>query len=421
MARLRISLFCLALVLSGSALRADQAVAIGTNQSTPAALAGNAHVGWARTGAYWKDIETTQGVYTFSGADYLVDTARSAGEQVLFVLSGVPGWAGGGAQGNFPPADITLWTNYVTAVVQHYAGRANRPVAYEIWNEPDISSSSTYGVGWSRNIDSPPLYVDYFVAAARIIRSSGALAVGPALSGGYQDRTRKIFLQLENTWYADGNASDFVDAISAHANACCDDTHSDDAANLLRVNKLTYLSSYNPRNRYKPIWVTEFGWKSGAIGQDSQRIRINNFLIYMTGYDWYLDPWSIDHAFIYKLKDDCPPAATSRGIYTCSETPKQVVTQYLQLLPAPATQQPGYTPLSAQLISMSVEDETEPAPLLHESRRPQRGLVEAEDDATGRSRPSPCDQLTQRHGYQPEQGDRDCQSFLEYQQEEDQN
>jgi hypothetical protein len=204
-------------------------------------------------------------VYNFASADSQVDDAVSHGQQVLFILSGVPAWAYGGSNGAMAPFNINLWTNFVTAVVQHYAARPNRPAAYEIWNEPDMSGGSSWGVGWDRPIDTPPLYVDYFVASARIIRFTGALAVGPALSGGQNDRTRKLFLQLENTWYADGNASDFVDAVSVHQNACCDSTHSQDAASYLYYNKLRTST---------PITRVTRTSRSGSPSSAENRVRL---------------------------------------------------------------------------------------------------------------------------------------------------
>lgn len=39
------------------------------------------------------------------------------------------------------PAQITGFTDYVTAVVSHYkANNSNSMIIYEVWNEPDIPS-----------------------------------------------------------------------------------------------------------------------------------------------------------------------------------------------------------------------------------------------------------------------------------------
>ncbi|PYQ37485.1 MAG: hypothetical protein DMF54_01020 [Acidobacteria bacterium] len=328
----------LALAACAQAALAARPVVIGTNGSGPLSLAAN--VGWVRTGAYWSTVEPAPGQWDWNVADAIVDGARANGQQVLYILSGAPQWACGCTNGAARPANIELWKDFVSHVALHMKGRV---AAYEIWNEPDLTANTTYGVGWDADLNASPRYVDYLVEAARIIRSTdGAVRlVGPALSGGANSRTAQIFQQLENTTYPDGNASAFVDVVSVHANAH-DDWTAADAANRLWWNKLYPLQTYNPRNSGKPIWVTEFGWSSEVIGEAAQRDRIRDFLIQAGGESSLLAPFRITHAFIYALFTGCG----GQDIYRCDQTPKLAVTDYLRTLPFPAVQplQPSASP-----------------------------------------------------------------------------
>jgi hypothetical protein len=334
-------LLALAVLAAPGVLQGARPVVIGTNGSGPLSRAAN--VGWARVSVYWSEVERNPGQFDWGTADFIVDRARWNGQQVLYILSGAPAWACGCTNGAARPADIGLWKRYVAAVVDHMKGRV---AAYEIWNEPDLSGNSTYGVGWDADLDAYPRYVDYLVEASRIIRTKdpAARVVGPSLSGGWNYRSLQILSQLESTEYPDGNASTFVDVVSVHANAH-DDWTAADAAYRLWWQKLYPLQQYNPRNAKKPIWVSEFGWNSDRIGEAAQRDRIRDFLIAMTGADSRLAPFRITHAFIYALHIGCVDGG--QGIYDCNVEPKAVVTDYLQTLEFPAVQPVG-PPLSSE-------------------------------------------------------------------------
>ncbi|HEY6066353.1 MAG TPA: hypothetical protein VIY96_09370, partial [Thermoanaerobaculia bacterium] len=325
-------LFALSLLLSSEAALAARPVVIGTNDGGPMSRAAN--VGWARVSVYWSFIEPAPGQWTWTHADSVVDEARAAGQQVLYILSGAPAWACGGcANGATPPSDVELWKTYVRQVATHMKGRV---AGYEIWNEPDLTGNPGFGVGWDADVNASPRYVDYLVEAARIIRSidPAARIVGPALSGGWNVRTLQILSQIESTDFPDGNASSFLDVFSVHANAH-DDWTAADAADRLYWNKLYPLQQSNPKNAGKPIWVTEFGWSSDVIGEEAQRDRIRDFLIGMTGENARLAPFRITHAFIYVLGRGCE---TGQSIHRCDSTPKLAVTDYLRTLPFPAVQ-----------------------------------------------------------------------------------
>ena len=321
--------------------RADGPVSIGVNGSGP--LSRTAHIGWVRTGDYWANINRNgYGQFDFGRADEVVNDAVNNGQQVLFLLSGAPEWCSGDPGGSVP-CDIEYWKMFVEATSLHFRGRV---AAYEIWNEPDLTGQAAFAVGWDFPLNSYPRYIDYFVEAARIIRRNapGTLIVGPAMSGS-TSRAVTIWEQFDQTWYPDGNASSFLDIVSFHHNSRREDEHSEDIAYDIRNRINNIIRRFNPKNGWKPVWVTEFGWRSDMIGESSQRVRTKNLLIEMGGGGYgILRGYNIPRAFIYVL-------ATCDGdkgwsLFRCDSagnvsTPKLVTSNYLQLLPFPATQSPS--------------------------------------------------------------------------------
>ncbi len=332
---LAVSLALAAVAGLAPAVRADGFVTIGVNGSGP--FSKDAHLGWIRSGDYWANINPGYNQWNFGLADAIVNEAASQGQKVLFILSGAPAWCGGGTKGN-TPCPIDYWKTYVDQVTLHFQGRV---AAYEIWNEPDLINQSAFGVGWDWwDIDTyPHRYIDYFVEAARIIHRNdpAAKVVGPAMSGS-TTRAVTIWQQFENTNFTDGNASSFLDVVSFHHNGQ-ESQHSEDVAAKIKE-RLQLIARWNPRNAGKPVWVTEFGWSATATSEATQRTRIKNLLIEMGGGGYgYLRGYNIPQAFIYVLKT-CD-GDEGKGIYRCSGFPRPVVSQYLQLLPFPAAQDPS--------------------------------------------------------------------------------
>jgi hypothetical protein len=334
------------LALAGREVSAQpRPVSIGVNANYEQNLALTAHLGWSRIDILWSAVEPQPGVFTFSALDGQINFAASQGQQILAILHRVPAWAGGGPNENIPPLTTNDWSDFVSRVAQRYNGRI---AAYEIWNEPDLSGNPGAGIGWDRNIEQPPLYVDFVHAAAVQIRAQapGTLVVAPVLASfntayGSDNRKTRIFQQIQAASYPDGPGPSFVDVASFHGNG--EDSGADQMAYALINMNLGYLAAFGPSLRYNPVWVTEFGWRSNAVGFDGQRQYICEYLRLLTG-SWdagqpdldQLAQWNIQRAFIYLLKD--PTNQTSRVIFAPNSTPNLVVTQYLQLLSYPAVQ-----------------------------------------------------------------------------------
>ncbi len=323
-------------------------ISIGLNANWDHWMTRSANVGWVRVDFGWDATEPSPGVFDFSYTDGRVDEAEQNGLQILAILHYVPAWASGTGCGNVPPYTTTDWEEFVRQLAIRYSGRI---AAYEIWNEPDTSGTcSSDGIGWGRNVEEPPLYTDFVHVAAQQIRaySPGSLVVAPAYrtrndgSGSQADnRKRRFFQQMNAAVYPDGNGPDFVDVTSFHNNAGTTEPSKDMGA-ILNSQNLSYLS-YVPILSSRPIWVTEYGWKSNQVTNDGQREKECNETKIYTGLleasYTHLDNWNIERSFIFLQKDPCCSSSIFNGDYS----PKPVVTQYLQKLAYPAVQQPAFS------------------------------------------------------------------------------
>jgi len=318
-------------------------VSIGVNANWEQNLALQAHLGWTRLDIGWKDINPQPGVWDFAVTDSQVNDALAQGQQILAILHLVPAWLTTNA--DIPPLSTSQWSAFVQQMAQHFAGRI---AAYEIWNEPDDGNINGDGIGWGRNIEEPPLYTDFVHAAAVQIRAyaPGTLVVAPAFqsrntASGVDNRKKRILDQIQGASYPEGPGYSFVDVISVHNNAG-DTEPSRDMGRRLNYENLAYVWNHAPSMRTKPVWVTEYGWKSSSVTEAGQSEKICNVTRTYTGLleaaYTSLGDWDVRRAFIYSLKD-----GGSRQIFRSDNSPKPTVTQYLQHLAYPAVQNPAYS------------------------------------------------------------------------------
>jgi hypothetical protein len=308
-------------------------------------LAIRANIGWIRTTFVWREIEPGPNQWAWSDPnnfyDSMVNYYNAHGLKVLAILSTAPVWAGSNNTGTVPP-DIALWQTFVQQVAAHFAGRV---AAYEIWNEPDLTNSSTQGVGWDGPLNSPPAYADYVRVAAQAIRANapGTLVVAPVMSGTGA-RSGDVWRSLENYQMQGGTASQYIDVVSFHENA-----HNEPPSTVWSwvTNQMASIATNNPSNLNKPIWITEFGWPSGSVGEQYQANDIKYVVQQMTRwicgtcYPTYCDYHNFPKysvAFIYKNIDD---PRSSQGIFHQDGTPKPVVTEYTTTLPQVGIQPPA--------------------------------------------------------------------------------
>ncbi len=309
---------------------------LGVNADGAFGLARDANLGSVRVNLRWRQIHPAPGTWDFSTADQIVGGAEARGLEVLGILSTAPEWAGGGPHGTVPPADTGLWREFVGRVAERYAGRI---AAYEIWNEPNLEDAGL-GVGWDRPVATEPTYAEYLEIAAGEIRSRapGTLVVAPGTSSEPDERTVKLFRQLQ-----EAGGERFIDILSFHANG------KDQGVGTVRrriQRHLALIAEHHPDGAGKPIWITEMGWRSAGVGEEGQRRRTIGVLdllagggppadrLYCPGWDGRED---FTRVFLFLLQD---LADESAGLYRQDGTPKAVVTDYLRPKAFPAVHRP---------------------------------------------------------------------------------
>jgi len=180
----------------------------------------------AHQGFAWETIEQTKGTFNFKTFDNymaaaqqhgLVDNATNTANFAMTLAAGTPGWAvadkstcSTGSAGltvcTAPPDNIQDWKDFVTAVIQHYNGKAQPHIRYyELWNEFNVDL-------WWTGTDAQ--LVALAQAAYPIIRQDGnSILLTPSVAGaaGTVQPNSSVnrmtgYLQAGGSKYADGGA-----------------------------------------------------------------------------------------------------------------------------------------------------------------------------------------------------------------------
>ena len=189
-----------------------------------------------RTPLHWDATEPAPGRFDFSVPDALVAGYGAQGVRLLFVLDGVPRWAG---------ARLAPWRRFVSAVAARYRGRV---AGLDVFNEPNFDRAPIAPGRYARL-----LCAAYAAVAHRAPVGGGALASGPSL-GPYLAAILRA------------GAGRCMDALSFHPYPSTPDVaspRSDFQRDFAIVRTL--------RDRYAPglpLWVTETGWRAAARPQE---------------------------------------------------------------------------------------------------------------------------------------------------------
>ncbi len=192
----------------------------------------------------WSDANPSPGTYNFTYLDKFISINQASGTEMIYTLGRTPRWASSqpNAPGPYgpgecgPPADMSDYDNYLTAIVTHAAGRIKY---WELWNEPQAQSSYCGDI---------PAMVAMAHDAAQIIKGIDptALILSPGVTGGPGPGWLSSFL-------SEGGAA-YVDVIAFHG------YWSPNAEDVVKV-----ISSYRAAMAAngvteKPLWDTESSW-----------------------------------------------------------------------------------------------------------------------------------------------------------------
>jgi hypothetical protein len=203
-------------------------------------------LGAVRFDVSWQNMEPSPGHYMFiDKLDYIVDSARARGLQVILVVIETPGWANNYKSPWAPPTDPGSYARFVGMLAARYVGQV---LGWEIWNEADLP------LFWWPQPDAQA-YTRLLLAASAAIRradpSAYVVAAGPTFGDmGFLERMY------------DAGARGSFDALAVHPYTL---THGPDDTSTPYYSFTTILDNAHSTladhgDPDIPIWITELGW-----------------------------------------------------------------------------------------------------------------------------------------------------------------
>lgn len=219
-------------------------------------------MGFSYVKAYlsWATSEPQKGVYqwvtapTENDANNLATAAEQHGLKLILRVDTPPSWAKSGP-GNAPPDEPRDFGDFMGALAAYLKGRV---VAYELWNEPNLSAE------WGGLPPDPERYVELLKAAYPRIKASDpdaiVVAAGLATTGA-NSSTAMDDLTFLRRMYAVG-ARSYFDVLGSrpYGFATAPEEMSADGVSHFRRAEAQRQVMVENGDDDKLIWATEFGW-----------------------------------------------------------------------------------------------------------------------------------------------------------------
>ncbi len=245
-------------------------------------------IGWVRRDLYWKEIETSKGVYNFSGYDTLINALHNAGLRIVMVLDYNNSLYD---NGNSPQSEQgrAAFAHFAVSAAQRYSGKVT---VWEIYNEPN----NTF---WT-----PAPNATQYIALANETTAAihsvlpVAIVVGPALAGPllHDPMSPKSYGYL-NQVLASSTAVHGWSAITVHPYRSPSQAPETVVTNLNTVRGLMTRNGIDPAK--VPLIAGEWGYSTFSHGVDEQTqaaYAVRSFLLagmenmpYTIWYDWQDD------------------------------------------------------------------------------------------------------------------------------------
>lgn len=245
----------------------------------------------AHTGFAWETVEQSKGKYNFQTLDNymaamvahgLVDPATNTANFAITLSAGTPPWAVadqstcGNAACSAPPDNVQDWTDFVTAIVQHFNGK-NQPHVkyYELWNEANVAL-------WWTGTNAQLLALGQ--AAYPIVHQDpNSILLTPSVAGTTSVSTTWMtaYLQAGGYKYADGGA--FHGYLGAQGNINPFPMPEQDQTSGCKPNagcygsivtKATQMRAVFDQNGLagKPMYQTEGSWGNGNVTDPATQV-----------------------------------------------------------------------------------------------------------------------------------------------------
>jgi len=223
--------------------------------------------GWIRQRFPWDLIEPAPGVYNWAPWDEIVADAAVRRLDLVAVLDGSPAWARPPEDATnplAPPASRADFGRFAAAFAQRYGASLR---VYQIWDEPNIAPH------WGDRYVDATGYAGLLREGAVQLRSADPdalvmlAALAPTVEPGGLNQSDLAYLDA----LYEAGAAPWFDAVAIQPygfDRPPDDAPADDALNFRRAELLRQVMLRRGDGE-TPIWLTAFGWHSGAGGADS--------------------------------------------------------------------------------------------------------------------------------------------------------
>jgi hypothetical protein len=268
----------------------------------------DADIAWGRYDFSWRSVEGAgKGLYDWSAQDYAVAQANARGMHIYAGLGYTPSWASVAGNGNSPPINNQDWYDYVYATVSRYKDSIKY---WELWNEPDL------GHFWG---GTKAEFIELFKIGADAAHAADpdCMVLGPEVSsaGGSIGWMVDLLQQAGNR----------IDIITFHQ-------YGGEPAERLASIDLMHDFIENSGYGNKPIWVTESGWASDTIGEQTQADHLTGILAGMASRPWwkkffYYQIWegATDRAGLLRQDESRKPAWFAYRDFTAANPTRETV------------------------------------------------------------------------------------------------
>lgn len=275
----------------------------------------DASIKWVRFDFNWDEIEPDHGYFRWTDIDRAVNQALERGLSIFATLSYTPPWAGDGSR-NSVPKDLNLWKNFVRRAVERYRGKI---LYWGMWNEPNLKEF------WKGSVDE---YINIIlIPGYEAVKSAdpNSKIVAPDLS--------HLFGVTESRWdiwlrKILSTSKQYIDIISHHIydlpDNCFLKMESYDPKNPLSPNLLQVIREEGAGN--KPLWITETGWHTWEVTEDTQADYYKRFLQLMKAKGY------VNRIFFYEIIDDPRPNIPPYGILKADLSEKKAYFAYQEFI-----------------------------------------------------------------------------------------
>ena len=229
----------------------------------------SAGAGWIRQELPWEQIEPVGKGHTvdpnFGGStwtkfDDIVDRGSALGIKIMLRLDTSPGWAlpADAVDGLGPPVNASDYFDFVGEVAARYRGRV---AAYQIWNEPNLTSE------WGRHPPDARAYSELLRGASVRIRAVDPdakvvmAALAPTLTQNEDALNELVYLQQLYDYGVRG-VFDVVAVQAYGLRGGPDDPRIDSGDVTFSRPVLVHAVMERNGDAGVPLWATEIGWNA---------------------------------------------------------------------------------------------------------------------------------------------------------------